>query len=79
MKNKILYERSLRTCIIMLVVCIVFKVFGVKWLDLNTSIPMLQSLDKLISDNLILSFVFTLIFKTFNGVLIYSLMAKDIK
>lgn len=30
MKNKILYERSLRTCIIMLVVCIVFKLFGVK-------------------------------------------------
>nr|DAZ38923.1 MAG TPA: hypothetical protein [Caudoviricetes sp.] len=29
MKNKILYERSLRTCIIMLVVCIVFKLFGV--------------------------------------------------
>lgn len=28
MKNKILYERSLRTCIIMLVVCIVFKLFG---------------------------------------------------
>lgn len=79
MKNKILYERSLRTCIIMLVVCIVFKLFGVEWFDLNTSIPTLQKLDKIISDNLILSFVFTLIFKVFNGVLIYSLMSKDIK
>lgn len=79
MKNKILYERSLRTCIIMLVVCIVFKLFGAEWFDLNTSIPILQKLDKIISDNLILSFVFTLIFKVFNGVLIYSLMSKDIK
>jgi hypothetical protein len=43
MKNKILYERSLRTCIIMLAVCIVFKLFGVKWFDLNTSIPILQN------------------------------------
>lgn len=46
MKNKILYERSLRTCIIMLVVCIVFKLFGAEWFDLNTSIPILQGLNK---------------------------------
>jgi hypothetical protein len=44
MKNKILYERSLRTCIIMLVVCIVFKLFGAEWFDLNTSIPILQKI-----------------------------------
>lgn len=50
MKNKILYERSLRTCIIMLVVCIVFKLFGAEWFDLNTSIPILQKLDKIIID-----------------------------
>ena len=79
MKNKILYERSLRTCIIMLVVCIVFKLFGVGWFNLNTSIPMLQSLDKLISDNLILSFVFTLIIKNINGILIFSIISKNMK
>lgn len=50
MKNKILYKRSLRTCIIMLVICIVFKLFGVEWFDLNTSIPILQKLDKIIID-----------------------------
>ena len=51
MKNKILYERSLRTCIVMLMVCIVFKVLGVKWLDLNTSIPILQGLNKTIMNS----------------------------
>jgi hypothetical protein len=79
MKNKILYKRSLRTCIIMLVVCIVFKLFGVKWFDLNTSIPILQKLDNLISNNLILSFVFTLIIKNINGILIFSIISKNMK
>ena len=79
MKNKILYERSLRTCIIMLVVCIVFKLFGVKWFDLNTSIPILQKLDNLISNNLILSFVFTLVIKNINGILIFSIISKNMK
>lgn len=79
MKNKILYERSLRTCIIMLIVCIVFKLFGVKWFDLNTSIPILQKLDNLISNNFILSFVFTLIIKNINGILIFSIISKNMK
>lgn len=79
MKNKNLYKCMIHTCIVMLMACIVFKTVGVGWFDLNTSIPILQKLDKIISDNLILSFVFTLIFKVFNGVLIYSLMSKDIK
>lgn len=77
MKNKILYECSLRTCIIMLVVCIVFKLFGVKWFDLNTSIPILQKLDNLISNNLILSFVFTLAFKMINSILVLSIINKN--
>lgn len=77
MKNKILYERSLRTCIIMLVVCIVFKLFGVEWFDLNTSVPILQKLDNLISNNLILSFVFTLTFKMINSILVLSIINKN--
>lgn len=77
MKNKILYERSLRTCIIMLVVCIVFKLFGAEWFDLNTSIPILQKLDNLISNNLILSFVFTLVFKMINSILVLSIINKN--
>lgn len=76
MKNKILYERSLRTCIIMLVVCIVFKLFGVKWFDLNTSIPILQELDEIISDNLILSFLYSLIFLSIDNFFILGVATK---
>lgn len=76
MKNKILYERSLRTCIIMLVVCIVFKTVGVGWFDLNTSIPILQKLDKIISDNLILSFLYSLIFLSIDNFFILGVATK---
>ena len=77
MKNKNLYKCMIHTCIVMLVVCIVFKLFGVKWFDLNTSIPILQKLDNLISNNLILSFVFTLVFKMINSTLVLSIINKN--
>lgn len=79
MKNKILYERSLRTCIIMLVVCIVFKLFGAEWFDLNTSIPILQKLDKIIINNCILSFLYSLIFLFINFYLITIIYTKNYK
>lgn len=76
MKNKILYERSLRTCIIMLVVCIVFKLFGVEWFDLNTSIPILQELDEIIMSSYILSFLYSLIFLSINNFFILGVATK---
>ena len=78
MKNKILYERSLRTCIIMLVVCIVFKLFGVKWFDLNTSIPMLQELNKTITNSLGLSILYSWIF-TFINFYLFSIIVTKAK
>lgn len=73
MKNKILYERSLRTCIIMLVVCIVFKLFGVEWFDLNTSIPILQKLDKIIMNNYIYCLLYSSILLSVNLFFIISI------
>lgn len=73
MKNKILYKRSLRTCIIMLVVCIVFKLFGVKWFDLNTSIPILQKLDKIIMNNYIYCLLYSSILLSVNLFFIISI------
>lgn len=78
MKNKILYKRSLRTCIIMLVVCIVFKLFGVKWFDLNTSIPMLQELNKTITNSLGLSILYSWIF-TFINFYLFSIIVTKAK
>lgn len=78
MKNKILYERSLRTCIIMLVVCIVFKLFGVEWFDLNTSIPILQGLNKTIMNSLGLSILYSWIF-TFINFYLFSIIVTKAK
>lgn len=78
MKNKILYERSLRTCIIMLVVCIVFKLFGVKWFDLNTSISILQGLNKTIMNSLGLSILYSWIF-TFINFYLFSIIVTKAK
>ena len=73
MKNKILYKRSLRTCIIMLVICIVFKLFGVEWFDLNTSIPILQKLDKIIMNNYIYCLLYSSILLSVNLFFIISI------
>lgn len=52
-KSKILYERALITCLIMLFICIIFKLFGVQWFNLNTDIPILQEIDKIIMSNFV--------------------------
>lgn len=82
MKNNdekgILYERALITCLIMLLISILFKLFGASWFDLNTDISLLQEMDSIIENDIVFSFIVTLFFKTINGILICSLMVRDI-
>ncbi len=77
MKEKLLHERALVTCIAMLFICIILKLFGVQWFDLNTDIPILKTLDAIITDNIPLLFVNTLLFRFINGILIMCLIVKD--
>lgn len=77
MKEK-LYERALLTCIIMLIVCVVFKLFGANWFDLYTDIPILQKGNELYYSNVIFAFCITFILKSFNGFLIVITMTKNI-
>lgn len=79
MKEKLLHERALVTCIIMLFVCIILKLFGVQWFDLNTDIPILQEIDKVVMNSIPLSFLYSLIFMTINGYLICIIVLKDYK
>ena len=78
MKNKILYERSLRTCIIMLVVCIVFKLFGAEWFNLNTNIPILQKLDKIIRNDIVFSLLYSWVFTFINFYLFVIICTKKL-
>ena len=64
MKDKIsiLHERALITCVVMLFICIIFKLFGV----LDTNIPVLQEIDNIIMSSVPLSFLISLLLKSIN-------------
>lgn len=77
MKEKLLHERALVTCIAMLFICIILKLFGVQWFNLNTEIPILQEIDKVVMNSIPLSFLYSFVFKFFNGYLILKCITKD--
>lgn len=81
MKDKIsiLHERALMTCVVMLFVCIIFKLFGVQWFNLDTNIPVLQEIDKIIMSSVPLSFLYSLILKSINEYLICIIVLKSRK
>ena len=78
-KTKLLHERALLTCIIMLFLCIILKLFGIPWFDMETDIPMLQKMNELAANDIVISFIVTLFFKVINGALICSLVVRDMK
>lgn len=77
MKEKLLHERALVTCIAMLFICIILKLFGVQWFDLNTDIPILQEIDNVVMNSVPLSFLYSFIFRFINSYLIYMIVTKD--
>lgn len=79
MKEKLLHERALVSCIAMLFICIILKLFGVQWFDLNTDIPILQEIDKVVINSVPLSFLYGLLFKCFNFYLLYVIVTRNTK
>ena len=69
-KEKLLYERALITCVVMLFVCIVLKIFGVEWFNLDTSIPLLNKIDEIVMNNNVLSFIYSYSLLYINGLLV---------
>lgn len=63
----------------MLFVCIVLKIFGVEWFNLDTSIPLLNKIDEIVMNSVPLSFLYSFIFRTINTYLIYALCSKSLK
>lgn len=78
MKEKLLHERALVTCIAMLFICIILKLFGVQWFDLNTNIPILQEIDKVVMNSVPLSFLYSFVLLFINGYLICSISNKTL-
>lgn len=72
-KRAKLYERALISCILMLFICIIFKLFGANWFDLETNISILNKLNNIIMNNLVLSFVFSFTLTFISGILIISI------
>lgn len=79
MKSNKLYERALITCIIMLFICILFKLFGFNYFNLNTDIPILKEIDNVVMNSEILSFIYSFTFKFINGYLICCIARKETK
>ena len=69
-KEKLLYERALITCVVMLFVCIVLKIFGVEWFNLDTSIPLLNKIDEIVMNSVPLSFAYSFISVFINTALV---------
>lgn len=75
-KSKILYERALITCIIMLFICIIFKLFGFSYFNLNTDIPILKEIDNVVMNSISLSFLYSWIFMFLNFYLVTIIYTK---
>ena len=78
-KTKLLHERALITCVIMLFLCIILKLFGFQWFDLDTSIPILNKIDDVVMNSEMFSFIYSFIFKFINGYLICCICLKKTK
>lgn len=76
MKSKLLYERALITCVLMLIVSIILKLFGVPWFNLDTSIPILNKIDDIVMNSDVLSFVYSFISLFINGYLVGIITTK---
>lgn len=76
-KEKLLYERALITCVVMLFVCIVLKIFGVEWFNLDTSIPLMNKIDEIVMNSVPLSFAYSFISLFINGYLICLIATKE--
>ena len=76
MKSKLLYERALITCVLMLIVSIILKLFGVPWFNLDTSIPILNKIDTIVMNSIPLSFIYSFILLFVNGYLVGIITTK---
>lgn len=70
------YERALISCVLMLIICIGFKLFGANWFDLETNIPILNKLNNLIINNEILSFIYSFILTFISSILMIGIVTK---
>ena len=73
-KSSLLHERALITCVVMLFISIILKLFGVPWFNLNTDIPILQEIDNVVMNNIYISFCLSFILKFINIYLVISII-----
>lgn len=75
-KKEKLYERALATCVVMLIVCVILKLFGVQWFNLDTGIPLLNAIDRVVMESFWLTTLYSLIFMTINTCLTISIAIR---
>lgn len=75
-KKGLLYERALITCVVMLFICLIFKVFGCNWFNFETNIPLLNAIDDVIMGSVVLSFMYSFIFTFINFLMVVLIATK---
>lgn len=75
-KKELLYKRALITCVVMLFVSIVLKLFGSTLFNLDTDIPILQDIDKVIMSSVPLSFIYSMLLFSINIILVCMIVTK---
>lgn len=76
--NHKVYERALATCVVMLLLSILLKVFGVPMI-LDTNLPILRSLDNIVMNSIVLSFTYSTLLRFINGCLICMIVTRNTK
>lgn len=75
-KQKKLYERMLISCVLMLIICVVLKLFGANWFDLETNIPILVKIDKIVNNNYFIMTFISVVLSQINMLFVLALTNK---
>ena len=78
-KENKLYKMALTSCIVMLFLCIIFKLFGFNYFDLKFNNSILNNINIIIMNNFYLSILFSFILKFISGYLIFSIINPNKK
>ena len=75
-KRQILYERALITCVIMLFICVILKLFGANWFNFNTDLPLPQKINSTIMNNYIAGALYSWLLILPNIILVICISSK---
>ena len=78
-KKELLYRNCIITCWVMLIVCVLLKLFGIPWFNYNTHIDWLNIIDDCIMNNFALMVMYSYLSLFINGYAMCLIVTKENK